>query len=242
MSLKVIILWEDFGTNQLLLQDIHKSQQVLRLVITDIIDRIRWNWQSILTRFLLRRALHDTDNTLDDVIHISEVTLAVSVIEYLDGLSLHQFVGETKIRHIRAAGRTIDGKEAKSCRGDIIEFGIGMCHQLITFLRRRIEGYRIVNFIIRRIRNLFIGAIDRRGTGIHQMLDTSSALVVRVATSLQDVIEAYQVRLDIRIRIGDGITHTSLGGEVDNHRRMILFEEIINGCLVGNITLYKVES
>ena len=117
-----------------------------------------------------------------------------------------------------------------------------MCHQLITFLRRRIEGYRIVNFIIRRIRNLFIGAIDRRGTGIHQMLDTSSALVVRVATSLQDVIEAYQVRLDIRIRIGDGITHTSLGGEVDNHRRMILFEEIINGCLVGNITLYKVES
>ena len=49
MCFKIIILWQNLCTNQFLLQNIHKIQQILRLVISDIIHCIRRDWQTILS-------------------------------------------------------------------------------------------------------------------------------------------------------------------------------------------------
>ena len=44
--------------------------------------------KTIVACLALRRLSHDTDNALDDVIDIGEITTTVAVVEYLDGLAL----------------------------------------------------------------------------------------------------------------------------------------------------------
>jgi len=79
--------------------------------------------------------LHDADNSFDNIINKREVTLAVAVIENLNRLALSQLVRKTEISHIGTTRRSIDRKEPKSRRRNIVQFGISMSHQLITFLR-----------------------------------------------------------------------------------------------------------
>ena len=55
--------------------------------------------------------LHYSYDSLYDVIYIGEVSLAVAVIEYLDGLAFHQFVGKSKISHVGTTCGTIDSEE-----------------------------------------------------------------------------------------------------------------------------------
>ena len=75
--------------------------------------------------------LHYTDNTLNDVIHVSKVTLAVAIVEDLNSFALTQLVGEAKVSHIWTTSRAINSEEAKTCRWNIIKFAIGMCLSLI---------------------------------------------------------------------------------------------------------------
>ena len=58
--------------------------------------------------------LHNADYSFHNVIDIGEVTLAVAVVEDLDGLAFHQFVGEAKVGHVGTTCWAIDGKEAES--------------------------------------------------------------------------------------------------------------------------------
>ena len=122
MGLKVEVCGKNTGLHQFLLQNLHKIQQVLWLTATDVIDGIRWDGQAIFTLLALWCSLHHTIHTFYDVIDIGEVTTAVAVVEYLDGLTLQQFVGEAEVRHIRTAGRAIYCKEAQACCGDVIQF------------------------------------------------------------------------------------------------------------------------
>ena len=55
--------------------------------------------------------LHDALDAFHDIIDIGEITLTVAVVKDLDGLSLTEFVGKTKISHIGATGRTIYGEK-----------------------------------------------------------------------------------------------------------------------------------
>ena len=57
---------------------------------------------------------------IDDVIDESEVTLAVTEIEDLDGVAFAELVGETEICHIGASCGAVNGKEAESCGRDVI--------------------------------------------------------------------------------------------------------------------------
>ena len=90
MCLEVEVSGKDTGTYQLFLQDIHEVQQVFWLAATDVIDGIGRDRQAILTLLALWSALHHTIHALYDVIDVSEVTTAVAVVEYLDGLPLQQ--------------------------------------------------------------------------------------------------------------------------------------------------------
>ena len=55
--------------------------------------------------------------------------------------------------------------------------------------------------------------------------------------SLQDIIEAYHVALNIGIRIGDAIAHTSLCSQIHHHVKVVLLEQAINQSLVSQVTL-----
>ena len=106
-----------------------------------------------------------------------------------------------------------------------------MCKQLVAFLCGRIQTYRIIHSVIRTKGHLLVAAIDRRRTGIDKMLHGI------VTASLQDVIEPYDVRLDIGVRIGDGITHPGLGSQVHHHCRAVFLKNAVDGRLVGDVTL-----
>lgn len=86
---------------------------------------------------------HHAHNALYDVVDVGEVTLAVAVIEDLNILVAHQFVGEAEVCHVGTAGRTVDGKKAKACTGDIVEFTVSVRHQLVALLRGGIEAHGI---------------------------------------------------------------------------------------------------
>ena len=90
-------------------------EEILGGVVANIIDFVGRNGKTVLAVLFLWGMLHDADDSFHNVIDISEVALAVAVVEDLDGLALDQFVGEPKVGHVGATCRTIDGKEAKTC-------------------------------------------------------------------------------------------------------------------------------
>ena len=78
--------------------------------------------------------LHHANYSLDNVINVCEVTLAVAVVENLYGFAFHKFVGETEVCHVWATGWTINGEETETCGWDVIEFAVGMRHKLVALL------------------------------------------------------------------------------------------------------------
>ena len=180
--------------------------------------------------------LHDPDDTLNNIVHIGEIPLAVAVIEDLDGLSLPQLVCKTKISHIRPAGGTINGEEPQSRGGNIIELAVGMGQQFIGLLGGRIQGNRIIHLLIGGIGHFFVGTIDTGGAGVHQMLHRT------MPACLQNVVKADDIGLDISIRIGDGIANTRLGRQVHHHLRMEFFKNIRNQNFICQIPLDKLET
>ena len=60
-----------------------------------------------------------------------------------------------------------------------------------------------------------------------------------VTASFQDIEKANQVRFHISIRVGDGVTHTSLCCKVDDHRRLVLLEQLSNQRLVSDVAFDK---
>lgn len=161
MGLEIVVGRQDTGTDQFLLENRHEIQKILRRVIADVIYLVRGNRKSVLPVLLLRGMLHDTHNSLHDVIDIGEVAFAVAVVEDLDSLAFTKFVGEAEIRHVWTAGRTIDRKETETCGRDIVELRIGMGHELVALLGRGIEAHRIVHLVICRIRHLLVTAVNR---------------------------------------------------------------------------------
>ena len=103
---------------------------------------------------------HDTDHTLHDVIDVGKVAFAVAVVEDLDGLAFSEFVGEAEIRHVRTASRTIDRKETETCGRDIVEFRIGMGHELVALFGSSIEAHRVVHLVISRIRHFLVASVN----------------------------------------------------------------------------------
>ena len=161
MGLKVIILGEHAGTHQLFLKDGHEVEEVFGGVVAYVVHLVRWDGQSVLAVPLLRGVLHDAHHSLHDVVDIGEVALAVAIIEYLDGFAFHQFVGEAKICHVWTAGGAIDGEEAQTGRGDVVELRVGMSHQLVALLGGGVEAHGVVHLVVCRIRHFLVTAIDR---------------------------------------------------------------------------------
>ena len=105
-----------------------------------------------------------------------------------------------------------------------------MCHQLIALLGSGIEADGVIHLVLRGIGYLLVAAIDGGTAGIHQVLHFV------MAASLQNVVETYQVTLDVAIRIGNAVTDTSLGSEVHHHINLVLRENLLDDSFVRNVT------
>lgn len=114
MSLKVVVLRQYSCTYKLFLENGDEVEEILGGVVADVIHLVGRNGKTVLAILLLGCMLHNADYSFYNVIDKSEVTLAVAVVENLDGLALDQFVGETKIGHVGATSWAIDGKEAEA--------------------------------------------------------------------------------------------------------------------------------
>ena len=90
MGLEVVVGGEHAGSDEFLLEDIDKVQQVLGLAAADVVDRIRRNRKSVFAILLFRGFAHDPDDAFHDVIDIGEIASAVAVVVDLDGLAFQQ--------------------------------------------------------------------------------------------------------------------------------------------------------
>ena len=161
MGIKIIILGEHAGTDQFFLQDGYEVKEIFGGVVADVIYLVRWDGQSVLAVPLFRGVLHDAHHSLNDVVDIGEVALAVAIVENLDCVAFHQLVGEAEVSHVRTAGGAIDGEEAEAGRGDVVELRVGMGHQFVALLRGGVEAYGVVHLVVCRIGHLLVATIDR---------------------------------------------------------------------------------
>ncbi len=236
MSIKVVVLGKHSSSDEFLLEDIDKVQQVLGLAAADVVDGIRRDGKSVLAVLLFRGFAHDPDDAFHDVVDIGEIPSAVTVVVDLDGLAFQQFVREAEIGHVRTPGRSIDGEEAEARGRDIVKLGIAMSEELVALLGRRIQAHRIIHPIVRAERDFLVTTVDAAGAGVDEVLDSlvsgipgrAGNDVIRVPAGLQNVVEPDHVALDIRIRVLDAITDTRLSRKVHDDVEVVFLEEAID--------------
>ena len=112
-AFKIIIFWQNAGTNQLFQQCGDIVVKVFRRSATHVVDGVGRQRETIFAGLLLGRTLHHAEYSFHDVVHVCEVALAVAVVEDLDGLASLQLLRGGEVEHIRAAGGTIYREEAK---------------------------------------------------------------------------------------------------------------------------------
>ena len=84
-----------------------------------------------------------------DIIDVGKVAVHIAVVINLNGLPISDLIGKLKVGHIRAAIRPIDGEEAQARRRNPIEMAVGIGHEFVRFLRRRIEADGMVDVVRR---------------------------------------------------------------------------------------------
>ena len=106
-----------------------------------------------------------------------------------------------------------------------------MGHELVALLGGSVEGDRVIHLVLGGIGHLLVAAVDGGRRRVHQMLHRM------MAAGFQNVVETDEVRFDIGVRVGDGVAHTGLGGEVDHDLWLVLLEGSVNERLVCQIAL-----
>ncbi len=61
-------------------------------------------------------------------------------------------------------------------------------------------------------------------------------------TALKDVHESDQIGIDISMRVGQGVTHPGLGGQVDNCIKLVISKECFHAAAIRDIAFYKRET
>ena len=145
---KVVVGGKHFGGDEFLLQDGDEVKKVLGRAVADVVYFIGRNRQAVLAVLSFRCVLHDADDAFHDVIDEGEVALAVAVVEDLDGFAGAELVGKTEVGHVWTSGGAIDGEEAQTSGGDIVEFAVGVCQQFVALLRCGVEADGVVNLVV----------------------------------------------------------------------------------------------
>ena len=229
VGLEVVVFGKDSCTDEFFLKDGDEIEQVLGTVVADVIYFIRRDGKTIFSVFFFRGMLHHSDDSFHNIIDVGEVAFAVSIVEYLDDVALHQLVGKAEVCHVGTASRTIDGEEAETCTRNVVELAVGMCHQFVALLGGGIEGHGIIHLIIGGIRHFLVGAIDTATAGIHEMRHFV------MTAGFKNVVEADEVGLDIGIGVGDAVADTCLCGKVYYNVYLVFGEDLVDEGLVGDV-------
>ena len=64
-------------------------------------------------------------------------------------------------------------------------------------------------------------------------------LYLVMTASLQDVIESYEIALNISIRIRNTITYACLSCQIYNHRNLVVREDFLDNLLISNRVMNK---
>ncbi len=87
----------------------------------------------------------------------------------------------------------------------------------------------MVNVVMHREWHRRIGPVHAGAARVHQVLNAV------VATAFQDMGKADDVAVDVGQRVLDGVTHTSLGGEVDDTLWLMGGEALLHGVAVTQV-------
>lgn len=163
VGLEVVVLRKHPGPDKFLLKHGHEVQQALGGAVADVVDHVRRHWEAVLPGASLRSVAHDPDHALHDVIDVCEVPEAVTVVEYPDALSPDQPVCEAVVRHVGPAAGSVDGEEAQSRGGNVVELAVGMRQQLVALLGGGVEAYGVVHHVVGGVRDLPVCPVDAGG-------------------------------------------------------------------------------
>ena len=163
MGLEVVVLRKHPGPDKFLLKHGHEVQQALGGAVADVVDHVRRHWESVLPGASLRRVAHDPDHALHDVVDVCEVPEAVAVVEDSYFVTFDQPVGEAEVGHVRPAAGSVDGEEAQSRGGNVVELAVGVRQQFVALLGGGVEAYGVVHHVVGGVRDLPICPVDAGG-------------------------------------------------------------------------------
>ena len=235
VGFKVVILGEDAGADEFFLENLDEVEEVFWVGVADVVDFVGRERKAVFAGFLFGGVCHDAEDAFDDVVDVGEVTLAVAVVEDFDFVAFDKLVGEAEICHVGAAGGTVDGEEAETGGGDVVEFGVGVGEELVGFFGGSVKGDGIVDLVVGAERDFFVAAVDGAAGGVDEMFDGV------VAAGFEDVVETDEVGFDVDVGVIDAVADAGLGGEVDDEVWLFGFEELVYGGLVGEVALDESE-
>ena len=218
--------WQELhlrGYAQCLPEDADHIQQALGSVIADVKEFVR-------LKFVREEG---SDDALDDVVHKGEVALHFPVVEDGDRFPLDHGLGEQPHGHVRAAPGTVNRKESQTDGLQSIQVRVGVRHQFIGFLGRRIQTDRMINGITLAEGEFCVSSIDAGTGGIDQTWRLG------MAASFQNAQESLQIRLLIDKRMGQGIPDAGLGCQMTDTVERLAPEESGELFVVAQIGLHS---
>ncbi len=143
----------------------------------------------------------------------------VAVVEHVNGLARQNLLRESKQGHVGPSKGAVDREEAQTGGWQTVQRRIGMRHQLVSLLGRRVERQGMIHVLMHREGHLGIGPVNRTGGSVDQMGH------VMMPAALQDVGGADHVAVHVGQRVLQAVAHTRLGGQVDNPVKALLGEQ-----------------
>ena len=105
----------------------------------------------------------------------------------------------------------------------------------LAFLVAAYKRERMIDVLIDGERHVRVGAVDRTGGRVDQVLDAV------VAAPFDDVQKAGHIAVDVDMRIVDRMAHARLRGEMDHAVEFLGREQGLDTAAIGQIQLYEVK-
>ena len=207
-----------------------KVHQLYRVAAADVVHLVGHAIRAFRGDWHVVERMHAA---LGDVVDIGEVADHVAVVGHLDGLALRDGAGKEHRAHVGPPPRAVNRKVAQSRHRDAVKLRVGMRHQFVALLARRIQTNRVVDLVVFAVRDLAVQAINRTGRRIEQMLH------LVVAACLENIEEADHVALHVGIRVRDGVAHAGLCREVHHLVKLFCGKELVDRFLVDKVHAHK---
>lgn len=207
-----------------------KVHELFRLVVADVVHLVPVS-HVVRLRGIAEHILH----AADDVVDVGEVAVHIAVVVNLDGFAPDNFIGEFEIRHVRAAEGAVYSEEAQARGGDAVEMAVGIGHELVRFLRRRVEADGVIHVVRGSEGRLPLHAVHG-GAGREEQV-----LHGMMAARFEDIEKAHDVRLDVRTGMVDAVAHARLRGEVHHDVGTEVRKDSLHARLVRQIAFHKGE-